>query len=231
VTAPLEARRVSFAGAPLEHAFYFGMALVLLALLAAGFSPTFYARDVSAMGPLSSPVLVHGLAGTAWVALFATQVALVATRRVAWHRRVGWAAAVVTGVFVVSGALVTATLERSHGMEPLTWRAPHVFTNGAPLTVFALLVAAAIWQRSHAARHKRLMLLAAVVLAPPAIGRLFDQLGLAELNLVAYAALALANAGYDWLAHGRPHAISLLGGAALVAIDAVTTAWLAAVGS
>jgi len=231
VTAPLEARPVSFAGAPLEHAFYFGMALVLLALLATGFSPTFYARDASALGPLPSAVLVHGLAGTAWVVLFATQVALVATRRVAWHRRAGWAAAVVTGVFVVSGALVTAALERSHGMEPLTWRAPHVFTNGAPLTVFALLVAAAIWQRSHAARHKRLMLLAAVVLAPPGIGRLFGQLGIAELNLVAYAALAFANAGYDWLAHGRPHAVSLLGGAALVAMDAVTTAWLAAVGS
>jgi MFS family permease len=172
VTAPVEARRVSFAGAPLEHAFYFGMALVLLALLAAGFSPTFYARDVSAMGPLPSPVLVHGLAGTAWVVLFATQVALVATRRVAWHRRAGWVAAVVTVVFVVSGALVTAALERSHGTEPLTWRAPHVFTNGAPLTLFALLVAAGISQRSRPARHKRLMLLAAVVLAPPAIGRI-----------------------------------------------------------
>ena len=231
MTAPLEARRVSFTGAPLEHAFYFGMALVLLALLATGFSPTFYARDVSALGPLPSPVLVHGLAGTAWVVLFATQVALVATRRVAWHRRVGWVAAVVTVVFVASGALVTAALERSHGTEPFAWRAPHVFTNGAPLTVFALLVAAAISQRSYAARHKRLMLLAAVVLAPPGIGRLFGQLGIAELNLVAYAALAFANAGYDWLAHGRPHAVSLLGGAALVAMDAVTTAWLAAVGS
>jgi hypothetical protein len=134
-------------------------------------------------------------------------------------------------VFVVSGALVTAALERSHGTEPLTWRAPHVFTNGAPLTLFALLVAGGVWQRGRAVRHKRLMLLAAVVLSPPAIGRLFGQLGLAELGLVAYAALAFANAAYDWLAHGRPHAISLLGAAALVAIDAVTTAWLAAAGT
>ena len=75
------------------------------------------------------------------------------------------------------------------------------------------------------------MLLAAIVLSPPAIGRLFGQLGLTELNLVAYATLAFANAGYDWLAHGRPHAISLLGAAALVAIDAVTTAWLASAGT
>jgi hypothetical protein len=75
------------------------------------------------------------------------------------------------------------------------------------------------------------MLLAAVVLAPPALGRLFGELGLTELNFVAYAALVFASPAFDWLAHGRPHAISLLGAAALVAIDAVTTAWLAAVGS
>ena len=231
MTAQPEARQASFAPVPSEHAFYFGIALALLVLVAAGFYPTFYARDVSTAGPLPSAVLVHGLAGTTWVLLFAAQAALIAMRRVAWHRRAGWASGLATVVFVVSGVLVTAALERSHGTEPWVWRAPHLFTNGAPLALFVLLVAAGISQRSRAARHKRLMLLAAVVLSPPAIGRLFDQLGLTELNLVAYAALAFANLGYDWLAHGRPHLVSLLGGTALVATDAVTTAWLAGVGS
>jgi len=231
VTAIPDARQPFAAPARFEHAFYSGAALVLAALVATGFAPTFYVRDVSVAGPLPSPVLVHGIAGTAWVLLFAVQVALVATRRVAWHRRAGWLAAVVAVVFVASGVLVIAALERSHGAEPLAWRVPHLFTNGAPLTLFALLVAAGLWQRSRAARHKRLMLLAAVVLSPPAIGRLFGQLGLTELNLVAYAVLALANAVYDWLAHGRPHVISLLGAATLVGVDAATIAWLAAAGT
>jgi hypothetical protein len=211
---------------PREHAFYAAMALVLVVLVAAGFAPSFFVRDVSVAGPLPWPVIVHGIAGTAWVLLFAAQIA-----RVASHRGAGWAAAVVTALFVASGALVIAALERSHGAEPLAWRAPHLFTNGAPLTLFALLVAAGSWQRSRAARHKRLMLLAAVVLSPPAIGRLFGRLGLLELNLVAYAALAFANAVYDWVAYGRPHAVSLLGAATLVAVDAATIAWLAAVDS
>jgi hypothetical protein len=230
VTAP-PARRPPLAAAPPEHAFYAAMALVLVVLVAAGFAPSFFVRDVSVAGPLAPSVLVHGIAGTAWVLLFAAQIALVATHRVAWHRRAGWGAAVVTAVFVASGTLVIAALERGHGAEPLAWRAPHLFTNGAPLTLFALLVAAGVWQRSRAARHKRLMLLAAVALSPPAIGRLFGQLGLTELNLVAYAALAFANAGYDRLAYGRPHAISLLGAATLVGVDAVTIAWLAALDS
>ena len=232
MTAPPEARQAPFfATAPFEHAFYSSVALLLLVLVAAGFSPTFYARDVSVAGPLPSAALMHGLAGTAWVLLFAAQAPLIATRRVVWHRRAGWALGLVTVVFVVTGVLVTTALERSHGTEPLAWRAPHLFTNGAPLTLFVLLVAAGISQRSRAARHKRLMLLAAIVLSPPAIGRLFGQLGLTELNLVAYAALAFANACYDWLAYGRPHAVSLVGAAVLVATDAVTTVWLAAVGS
>jgi hypothetical protein len=219
------------APARFEHAFYAAVALALLALVAAGFAPTFFARDVEALGPLSSAVLVHGIAGTTWLLLFICQIALVATRRVALHRRLGFVAAAVAAVFVASGVLVIANLEAGHGSEPLTWRAPHLFTNGAPLTSFALLVAAGIWQRATAARHKRLMLLAAVVLAPPAIGRWFAELGLAELNFVAYAVLAFACAAFDWLAYGRPHVVSLLGAAALVAIDAVTTMWLAAVGS
>ena len=231
MTASLDARQPFAASARFEHAFYVGFALVLAALVAAGFAPTFFMRDSSVAGSLSWPAFVHGVAGTVWVLLFAAQAALIATRRVAWHRSAGWAAAAVTAAFVASGALVTAALESSHGAEPLSWRAPHLFTNLGPLSAFALLIAAGIWQRSRAARHKRLMLLAAVVLSPPAIGRLFGPLGLAELNLVAYAALAFANAAYDWLAHGRPHAISLLGAVSLVAVDAVTIVWLAAVGS
>ena len=231
MTALPGASRRFAAPARFEHAFYIGAALVLLALAAAGFAPTFFARDVAALGPLPAAALVHGIAGTAWLLLFATQIALVASRRVAWHRRLGLVVAAVSIVFIASGVAVTSNLERSHGAEPLTWRAPHLFTNVAPLLSFALLVAAGVWQRATAARHKRLMLLAAVVLAPPAIGRLFGELGLTELNFAAYAALAFASSAFDWLAYGRPHAISLLGGTALVAIDAVTTMWLAAVGS
>ncbi len=232
MTASLGARQPALGtGAPLEHVFYSAMALVLVVLVAAGFAPTFFARDVSAAGPLPPLVLVHGIAGTIWVLLFATQAALIAANRVSLHRRIGLAAAAVTVAFVASGAVVIANLERSHGMEPFSWRAPHVFTNSAPLAMFALLVVAGVWQRGRAVRHKRLMLLAAVVLSPPAIGRLLGRLGLAELGLAAYAALAFANAAYDWLSYGRPHAISLLGAAALVAVDAITTAWLEAAGT
>ena len=75
------------------------------------------------------------------------------------------------------------------------------------------------------------MLLAAVVLLPPAIGRLFGPLGLAELSLAAYAGARVRERGLR-LARAWPSARDLAAGAAvLVAIDAVTTAWLAAAGT
>jgi hypothetical protein len=207
------------------------MAALLAAAVAAGFAPTFFARDVSHLGPLPLPALVHGVSGTAWVLSFAAQTALAAARRVAWHRRFGWVAAGLGVAFVASGVAVMVSLEQGHGAEPLAWRAPHVFTNLAPLVAFATFVAAGVKRRARAAQHKRLMLLAAVVLLPPAIGRLFAALELAQLNLVAYASFAFANAAYDALVYRRPHAVSLLGAVVLVAIDVATTAWLAAVGS
>ena len=127
MTALSGARQSRFvAPARFEHAFYCSAALVLLALVAAGFAPTFFARDVSLLGRLPSAALVHGIAGTVWLLLFATQV--IAALRVAWHRRLGLVTGVAAVVFVASGAVVIASLERSHGAETLIWRAPHVFT-------------------------------------------------------------------------------------------------------
>lgn len=210
--------------------FYSAMALVLAALALAGFAPTFYTRPwLPDAAPLPTAVLWHGLAGTAWVSLFAAQTLLIARRRVEWHRRLGLLGAALSVVFVASGLAVTVLLEQRHGSEPRAVLAAHLFTNVAPLALFALFSLAGIWQRGIALRHKRLMLLAAVVLLPPAIGRLFGVLDLARFNLLAYASLAFANSLYDVLVRGRPHPISLLGAILLVAIDVLTTWWLAAV--
>ena len=53
--------------------FYPAMATMLAALVVAGFTPTFYARGWSDAAPLVRTVLVHGVAGTDWVLVFATQ--------------------------------------------------------------------------------------------------------------------------------------------------------------
>ena len=176
-------------------------------------------------------VLLHGVAGTLFVLVFAAQSWLIAAGRASWHRKFGVAGAMLAAAFVASGIAVTVNLEHGHVGESHRVLAAHLWTNAVPLAAFALLTAAGIWQRNVPARHKRLMLLAAIVLLPPATGRLFGPLDLAWLNLPVYVCAAAANAVYDVITCGRPHAISVWPAAALVAIDVTTTWWLAAVGS
>ncbi len=213
-----------------DRQFYPAMATVIAVLVLAGFTPSFYARDWSG-APLAVPAILHGVAGTLFVLMFVMQAWLIAAAREAVHRKLGVVGAAVAAVFVLTGIAVTVRLEQSHVGEAARVLAAHVWTNAAPLAAFALLVAAAIWQRNRPARHKRLMLLAAVVLLPPATGRLFGPLELAWLNLPVYVCAAGANAVYDVVTRGRPHALSVWPAAALVAIDVTTTSWLAAVGS
>jgi hypothetical protein len=217
---------------PQDRKFYPVMATVIAVLVLAGFTPSFYARGWSGEAlPLATPIVLHGIAGTLFVAVFAAQSWLIAAGREPLHRKLGVAAAVLAVLFVLSGIRVTVNLEQSHGGESARVLAAHVWTNAAPLAAFAVLVTAGIWQRRVGARHKRLLLLAAIVLLPPATGRLLGPLELAWLNLPVYVCAAAANPVYDLLTRGRPHAWSLLPALALVAIDGVTTAWLAAVGS
>jgi hypothetical protein len=207
------------------------MATIIAALVLAGFTPSFYARGWSDAAPLVAMLFLHGVAGTAFVLVFAGQSWWIAAGHEAWHRMLGVVGAVIAAAFVLSGAAVTVNLERSHAGESARVLAAHLWTNAAPLAAFAVLVGAGIWQRGVPVRHKRLMLLAAVVLLPPATGRLFGPLGLEWLNLPIYVGAAGANAVYDVMTRGRPHALSIWPAAALVVIDITTTWWLAAVGS
>jgi hypothetical protein len=218
------------ASSPSDRWFYTSMAALLAAIIVVGFWPTFFGRDPDLAGALPRLLLAHGLFASAWLVLFNVQAWLIGARAPGAHRRVGVAGmALVVGMLAI-GALVIAHLELSHGRESFEVLSAHVFANAAPLSAFGLLALAGVWQRKTAARHKRLMLLATVVLTPAALGRWLAGLGLETLNLPVYAALAFANAVYDRWTYGRAHAIALWGALALVTLDLTTSVWLEAVG-
>ena len=90
------------------------MATLLAVVIGAGFTPTFYARGAFFdVPPLSCIALLHGAAGTAWLALFVVQAWLVVAGRRDWHRQLGVAGVVLAPLFVVSGIGVIAGVERS----------------------------------------------------------------------------------------------------------------------
>lgn len=68
---------------------YLGISLVMVAIIAAGFWPSYFGLLLSDELQKELFIHVHALVMVFWMLLFITQIALAATRRVALHLKVG----------------------------------------------------------------------------------------------------------------------------------------------
>jgi hypothetical protein len=197
-------------------------AAVALILVFAGFARTFYLKGVFGGPPLSSLLMAHGVLMSLWVALFATQIGLVANGRIDLHRRLGVAGAVLA-VLIVIVNVSTAVNAGQRGLSPTPLVTPLQFM-AVPLVdvvVFATLVGTALLMRRRPATHKRLMLVATLASVTPAVARL--PIGpLREAGLPAFFGVTLATIAIviviDTVRHRRLHPAFAWGGA-LVAVS------------
>ncbi len=212
-----------------------GMALVIAAIVFAGFAPTFYLRAFYHTEPLQSVFQIHGLVFSAWVVLFVVQTALVSARRTDIHRRLGVVGGGLALLMLVVGYQAAVTAARrgfsTPGLPPpLVFFAVPVFD----LLVFATLVGAALYLRRTPAAHKRLMLLATIAVLTAAIARLPYVLPLGPPAFFGLTdLLVVAAMVYDWRTRGRVHPALLWGGLFLIASQPLrlavsgTDTWLA----
>jgi hypothetical protein len=197
-------------------------ALVAAAVLV-GFARTFYLRGWFDLPPLTRAAHIHGVLWTAWLVLHYVQARLIAAHRVDIHKRLGIAGAVLGIVLVISTALVTiASAKAGHGppqLNPLQFMSVSM---GSTVT-FAGFLIAALALRKKREWHKRLMLLASLVMIMPAIGRidglLFKYFDTPRAVLPFFVTcLFLAWAWYnDWRTRKTVHPAFLYGGALLIA--------------
>jgi len=190
------------------------MALVVIAVIAAGFGPS-YAASLGAPG-LPFWVHLHGAVMTTWVLLFALQTALVRRRSLALHRALGFTS---IGLVVVMVPLAIATdllaIQRD-AVPPFFTPAMMFAADLSDIVVFAVLFGWAVALRRRRDWHARLLLCATVVLTWPALGRLapLHRFGLAMIVPLATAvliALALVGPLNDLVRRGRVHPAYLWG--------------------
>jgi hypothetical protein len=200
-----------------ERLFFGGMGLAILAIVVVGFGPSFYVRGVVApynpVLPLTALVVVHAVVFSAWVLLFITQTTLIRTSQVRWHRRLGVFGLVLAAAMFVLGIEVGAQqvmLGRTPpGVHPLEWFAFPLLD----ICTFVVLVAAGFAMRRDAQSHKRLMLLATILLLQAAIGRLpfpLDVLN-GELPTLVGLAMSLPLVAWDLISRGRVHPATIFG--------------------
>jgi uncharacterized membrane protein YozB (DUF420 family) len=150
---------------------YAAIGFVILVFI--GFAPTYYLNGVFA-APLRSTTHIHGLVMTAWVALFVTQVYLIRSKHVKTHQRLGAAGVVLAAIVIIVG-IATAIEAARFGSPSAPQDIPPLSFLIIPfgdMVIFAILFAAAIYQRRKPANHKRLMLVTVFNFLPPAIARI-----------------------------------------------------------
>jgi uncharacterized membrane protein YozB (DUF420 family) len=212
-----------------ESRFFLTMAIVSVSILFLGFAPSFYLKPIiQAPPPLSMLSIAHGVVGTLWMTLFIAQAAFISTGRPALHRQLGMMGALLFGVMAMLGYWTAITAGQLGHAPPES--APPLAFMALPLigmTASLLLVALALWNRSHSDWHKRLMLAAMFSLTGPGTGRILIPLGFASWgaqgSLIVTDLLLAAAVAYDQLRNKRVHPAYWYAAAVLVATHIAVT--------
>jgi len=147
--------------------------LAALAILVAGFWPSFF-RPMGA-GDLGHTV--HGITATLWVIALMAQSLLMSRGHVQWHRRIGRTAA-----FVLLPVLSMSALHMVRVMFANTAMPPFLppllaFIDIPTVIFFVVLVTLGLRNVRTPAAHKRFMASTVLLAFPPALTRLYQQLG------------------------------------------------------
>jgi hypothetical protein len=201
-----------------ERWFFTGMAIAMLATSTAGFMPSLM-HTAGRRAPLSPLAAAHGIVFFAWLLIFLVQSRLVATRHVAWHRRLGVAAVFVLALMIpLAYSTTIAMVRRSFDLSG-DLRIDHdplyesIFPFG-DITIFAVLVIAALAYRRRPEIHKRLMLFANIILMPAPLAHFIGHTPWlaslpAAIVLVPISLFLISAVARDYLLMRRVHPLTL----------------------
>ncbi|HET7085215.1 MAG TPA: hypothetical protein VFI23_10625 [Rhizomicrobium sp.] len=235
--------------------FYFYMALLCAAAAFGGFLPTFWLPMTQGHHVAAPVIAIHGLLFSIWALFFIQQTWFVASGRTANHRAAGLFGISLASVMVVFGFLVQINeIRRAEVAENLDVGLSFSILPLWHLVFFAGLVALAIINIRRPEWHKRLMLVATILILNAPIARPFiyflgfhghmpvaaglpappapiDGIGPEDyvVNLILLIPIV-----HDWLKRGRPHLAYILSGGMIVLMEVLqlpisrTTGWHAA---
>jgi hypothetical protein len=155
---------------------------------------------------------------TAWYVLLLLQTTLIAVRRRAVHRRLGVAGAVIAAVIVLLNPLVVVwSVAHQAPGTPMELTALIVIGDLLVMAIFAILAALAIYWRRYPETHSRMLMLASIAVAGPALGRLSLNLAGTPLpGLITLMLLALLIVVHDRVLTRRVHPVSIWGATAII---------------
>ena len=209
--------------------FYVAMACVAALIAVIGFSRRYFLP--LAAGTFDAPAIVHlhGIITFAWIAFVILQSVMVATGRTSIHRSLGMGG-IALGTLLVFTATEIAMMLLARELKvggPSTRE--FVATLLSIILLIAGLFGSAIANVNRPETHKRLMILATFVILTPALARIIQMIDpslsrLARNDLAGLAsdALILIAIVHDLRMRGKPHPAYVVGGACILAVQALT---------
>lgn len=186
---------------------------VIWAMMLAGFVPELVQRTLGNPRPYPFIVHVHAVVFFGWLTFLASQVALVRTGNIAWHRRMGLVGAALAIAVTFFGPATALTMQLAHeARQPPQFLAVQLLNTA----VFLGLIAAGLAFRRDPAAHKRLMLIGTLALTGAGFGRIVRGLTgaappptLMPMLYIGGNLLMLGIALYDYRTRGRLHPVFL----------------------
>jgi hypothetical protein len=156
-----------------DKAFYLLILIIIWAAILSGFINDVIKKN--AEGKLHFPIIVHvhAAAFVSWLILFTIQLFLIRKGNYSLHKKLGIAGAVLAGLMVVLGCLTGMVSEHvkygTSDSDPA-----FLAVMFGDMLLFGILAGTGIMLRKDGSAHKRLMLLATVVIIDAGTGRWFS---------------------------------------------------------
>ena len=208
---------------PAERRFFMILSITMAAIIVAGFATNLaLGRSTFAVPPVYH---IHAAIFFGWVALFVAQNLLIAGNNVAVHRRLGMLAVIWTPAMVAMGFVIMVTSLRRTGGPFFFDQNEFLFSNTMLLTLFAVVVFAALRVRRYTGWHRRLMIVAMSMLTGPGLGRLLPMPLLMphawRIMMVVTLLFPLAGVIHDLRKRSRVHPAWVWGIGAIIVVQVI----------
>lgn len=218
VATPLRKRKAGVSRKKRPYSFYFAFGLLALGAVIGGFLTTYFQPIIARRIDIPWVVHVHGFFAFAWVVLFLLQTIAVKSGNFQLHRRMGFAAlAAALGILftLIPVGLFQVRRDLALGLGDFAISIiVGVITTGI---MFAILVAFGFRFRRKPKIHKRLMLLATILIIWPAWFRFrhyFPAVPRPDIWFAVVLADSLIIVAWvvEWLRYKKIHPVLLFGG-------------------
>ena len=156
----------------MKRSFYLAMMIFISVLILYGFSHTVGADIINPAQPPPMILYIHVVVFLGWLVMVLTQTALIWTRNPRIHRKLGWFGAGFGTLMVVVGLITTVIMGHQHVLRDGPEGAMFIYRPFEDIIFFGAFFGLAIHWRKRPDFHRRLMLLAAIIVTPPAISRI-----------------------------------------------------------